>query len=302
MTVRIVPPGTRVVALADVGIVETGRALPAGAVGVIVRAPADAMHAYRIRFPDASEASLRREEFRIWQDVREGGVGEGEDVDWLQFVIFRCVVGSRAFGLDHDASDKDVRGIYLPPAELQWALYGVPEQLENDETQEVYWELAKFLRLALKANPGILECLWSPIVEHANELARELLSIRGAFLSQLVYQTYNGYVLSQFKKIAQDVRTRGEVRWKHPMHLIRLLISGITILREGHVPVRVEEHRDALLAIRRGEMPWEEIDRWRLDLHRQFDAALTATTLPALPDFERANAFLIRARRAMVQR
>jgi uncharacterized protein len=42
---------------------------------------------------------------------------------------------------------------------MHWSLYGVPEQLENDATQEVYWELQKFLLLSLKANPNVLECL-----------------------------------------------------------------------------------------------------------------------------------------------
>ena len=45
-------------------------------------------------------------------------------------------------------SDIDRRGIYLPPADLHWSLYGVPEQLENDDTQEAYWEVQKFLVLA----------------------------------------------------------------------------------------------------------------------------------------------------------
>lgn len=284
----------------SVPVAETGTTLPSGAVGVIVRAPADATHSYRVRFVDGSEATLARGEFGILNDVRESGVGEGDDVDWSRFIIFRCVVGSRAFGLETDESDVDRRGIYLPPADLQWALYGVPEQFENDETQEVYWELAKFLKLALKANPGILECLYSPLVEHASDLARELLSMRASFLSKLVYQTYNGYVLSQFRKIEQDVRTRGVVRWKHPMHLIRLLLSGIAILREGYVPVHVDAHRDRLLAIRRGEIPWEEIEAWRLELHRELDDAFTHTALPERPDFERANAFLLDARRRMV--
>lgn len=84
------------------------------------------------------------------------------------------------------------------------------------------------------------------------------------------------------------------------MHLIRLLFSGVTILREGHVPVRVEEHREELLAIKRGERTWEEVDAWRLDLHRQFDAAFAHTALPEQPDFARANDYLLCARRAMV--
>jgi hypothetical protein len=82
------------------------------------------------------------------------------------------------------------------------------------------------------------------------------------------------------------------------MHLIRLLISGIRVLRDGVVPVRVEEHRDQLLAIKRGELPWEETEKWRLALHAEFDRALVETKLPDRPDYEKANEFLVKARRA----
>ena len=166
----------------------------------------------------------------------------------------RCVIGSQAYGLADAESDVDRRGIYLPSADLHWSLYGVPEQLENDATQEAYWELQKFLVLALKANPNILECLYTPMVEKATPLAEELLAMKSMFLSRVVYQTFNGYVLSQFKKMQADIRNQGTVKWKHVMHLIRLLISGISVLKHGFVPVRVEGHRDQLLAIKRGEM------------------------------------------------
>ena len=124
--------------------------------------------------------------------------------------------------------------------------------------------------------------------------------MRERFLSKLIYQTYNGYVLSQFKRLEQDLRTTGTLKWKHAMHLIRLLIAGITGLREGYIPVRVDDHRDRLLTIKRGEMECAEVDAWRLALHKEFDRALEATTLPDRPDYEGANAFLVRARRAMV--
>jgi uncharacterized protein len=125
-----------------------------------------------------------------------------------------------------------------------------------------------------------------------------LLAMRHCFVSRLVYQTYNGYVLSQFKKMQADLRNQGQVKWKHVMHLIRLLLSGISIMREGFVPVRVEAHRETLLAIRRSEMPWEEVEDWRKRLHQEFNAASGATTLPERPDYERADAFLIEARRS----
>jgi hypothetical protein len=64
--------------------------------------------------------------------------------------------------------------------------------------------------------------------------------------------------------------------------------------------VRVDEARDRLLAIRDGEVAWEAIDAWRLELHARFDEALARTRLPERPDYARANDFLVAARREMV--
>ena len=81
------------------------------------------------------------------------------------------------------------------------------------------------------------------------------------------------------------------------MHLIRLLLAGIALLRDGVLPLDVGEQRERLLTIRRGEVPWEEVDRWRVELHGRLDEALATTKLPDEPDAARVDAFLIRARR-----
>lgn len=295
----VLPVGTQVVtriAVPKPGGVDR----PRGSVGVVSQLPAGDEVRHRIRFPDGDEVLLNRDELSIRRQEQGRGFEPDAGVDWNQFVIYRCITGSRAYGLDELGSDTDYRGIYVPPAALHWSLGGVPEQLEDQASQSTYWELQKFLTLALKANPNILECLYTPLVEFATPQAEELLSVRAAFLSKLIYQTYNGYVLSQFKKLEADFRNRGGPKWKHVMHLIRLLLAGMRALREGIVPVHVGEHRDALLAIRRGEMPWDEINAWRIRLHQEFDDALRTTWLPERPDYERANAFLIRARRSMV--
>ncbi len=294
--------GTQVVSLKDV-FAQAGKvAHPAGAVGVVVKSPLDRSHAYRIRFVDGFEAALNHDTLQLLAEYKYGSLHSSSQVlathGLFDRVIYRCVVGSRAFGLDGEQSDTDRRGIYLPPAELHWSLYGVPVQLENDATEEVYWELQKFIVMALKGNPNILECLYTPLVEEVTPLAQELLDQRDMFLSQLVYQTYNGYVMSQFKRIQAQLRNHGEVKKpKHMMHLIRLLLSGIQLLRDGQVPVDVGANRELLLAIKTGEMAWEEIDAWRLRLHKEFEQAMQATQLPERPDYERANAFLIDARR-----
>ena len=50
--------------------------------------------------------------------------------DLRPWIIYRCQVGSKAFGLAAEDSDDDLRGIYLPPARLHWSLRRLPEQLE----------------------------------------------------------------------------------------------------------------------------------------------------------------------------
>ncbi len=308
--------GTQVVARENVMAANDQIAHPSGAVGVIVRSPSDRTHAYRVKFADGFETLIHHEQLMRLADfiskTERGTIKRdsksivrasafGDDSLWDR-VIFRCVIGSRAYGLDDEASDTDRRGIYLPPADWHWSLYGVPEQLENDETQEVYWELQKFLVLALKANPNVLECLYSPIVESVTPLGEELLAIKNVFLSKLVFQTYSGYVGSQFKKMQTDIRNQGRVKWKHVMHLIRLLLSGTHVLASGSVHVEVGEHRDRLLMIKHGEMPFDEADQWRKELQRRFESTYQSTGLPERPDYERVNAFLVDARRQALEK
>lgn len=303
LTDRIWPEGTMVVALQPVTPGDGGHTRPRGACGIIVKAPSDPQGDYRIRFPDGGEFGVAAGDLEVlkrWQDSAvDGGQGAPwrERVDLYEYVEYKCIVGSRAYGLDHEGSDVDLRGFYLAPADLHWSMYGVPEQLERPDSDECYWELEKFLRLALKANPNVLECLYTPLVEVRSPLADELLSIRETFLSRMIYQTYNRYVMSQFKNMSRRRAKGQEPKPKHAMHLIRLMLSGLTILHEGFVPVDVTADRDRLLAIKHQELTWDEVDSWRIDLHRAYDEALETTSLPERPDYERANAFLLHARR-----
>lgn len=296
--------GTQVVALIEVRGPGNSLVHPRGAVGVVTRTPAVAGEQYLVRFPDGFEAAFPQEQLEVLKHFKDrlgeaGSVNSTFDLEGC--IIYRCIVGSRAYGLDTEESDTDFRGIYVAPAELQWSLFGAPEQFEDNATQSCYWELQKFLTMALKANPNILECLYSPLVEKVARLGEELLTVRQHFLSQMIFQTFNGYAMSQFKKIEQDRRNHGEVRWKHAMHLLRLLLTGAATLREGAVPVRVEAHRDRLLVVKRGELSWPEVDAWRKELHRDFEQALAETRLPERPDYETANRFLIKARREMTK-
>jgi len=111
--------GTQVVTVKEI-IGPNGRTShPRGSVGVIVRAPRDLDHSYRVRFPDGVEEALKPNELTLLASFKEGEIGDEQITagrsDLFQRVIFKCIIGSRAFGLDDDQSDTDYRGVYLPP-------------------------------------------------------------------------------------------------------------------------------------------------------------------------------------------
>ncbi|MGW3682678.1 hypothetical protein [Streptomyces prasinus] len=86
------------------------------------------------------------------------------------------------------------------------------------------------------------------------------------------------------------------------MHLLRLLASARDVLRTGVLTVDVGERREQLLAVKRGEVPWSEVEARMARLEREADEALRRTPLPAQPDRGRIEDFLVRVRRASALR
>ncbi len=171
--------GTQVVSLVEVRGPNGSLVHPRGAVGVVTRTPAVAGEDFLVRFPDGFEKALESSQIEVLKHFKDrlsdglpqpGKPDSGFDLE--SCIIYRCVVGSRAYGLDNDESDIDRRGIYLAPAELEWSLFGAPEQFEDNAAQSCYWELQKFILMALKANPNILECLYSPMIEKVTPLVK----------------------------------------------------------------------------------------------------------------------------------
>ncbi|MFD5007950.1 DNA polymerase beta superfamily protein [Streptomyces mutabilis] len=212
--------------------------------------------------------------------------------------IYACVMGSRAFGLATEDSDTDRRGVFLAPTPLFWRFEKPPTHVEGPAEEQFSWELERFCELALRANPNILECLHSPLVEYADETGRELLALRGAFLSRRVHETFTRYAHGQRRKLDADVRTHGAPRWKHAMHLLRLLASARDLLRTGTLTVDVGDRRDSLLAVKRGEVPWPEVEARMTRLAEEAERAAPGSPLPAEPDRRRVEDFLVRVRRA----
>ncbi|MEV8373357.1 nucleotidyltransferase domain-containing protein [Kribbella sp. NPDC056861] len=257
----------------------------AGATGRVSRITDDGQ--YVVKLVDGRELTVRADQLSLRSEYQAEAIAVDQpDGHRLvrEHTIYAAVVGSRAYGLETETSDTDTRGVYVAPTEMFWSLGKPPMHVDGPDEEWFSWEVERFCELALKANPNLLEVLHSPLVVQQTPLGEELVGLRRSFLSQLAYQTYSGYVLSQFKKIEADFRRDGAPKWKHVMHLIRLLIAARTLLDEGELLVDVGDHRERLLAVRRGEVSWGEVERWRIELHADLERALRTTSLPATPD------------------
>lgn len=115
---------------------------------------------------------------------------------WL---IFEAIVGSKAYGLDTEKSDTDIRGVYVVPKELFYSMEW-PRQVANELNDIVYYEISRFVELLSKNNPNIMELLNIPddfvLYKHAvmDFFQSEL------FLSKLCEKTFANYAYSQVKK------------------------------------------------------------------------------------------------------
>jgi hypothetical protein len=110
--------GKQVVSLVEVRGTNNSLLHPRGAVGVVTRTPGGDRDQFLVRFPDGFEASLTREQIEVLKHFKDR-LGDGASrngmpdpgFDLEKLVIYRCVVGSRAYGLDNDESDTDRRGV-----------------------------------------------------------------------------------------------------------------------------------------------------------------------------------------------
>ncbi|MEM7012878.1 MAG: nucleotidyltransferase domain-containing protein [Verrucomicrobiota bacterium] len=114
-------------------------------------------------------------------------------------LLFECVSGSRAYGLDTPESDTDLRGVFVAPRQLLYG-FGAPDQVSDESHDQSYFEIGRFVELLLKNNPNILEMLYtaSDCVRFKNPLFNLLKP--EMFLSKLCEATFSGYAITQVRK------------------------------------------------------------------------------------------------------
>jgi predicted nucleotidyltransferase len=117
-------------------------------------------------------------------------------------VIYETVHGSNAYGLARAGSDVDVKGVMIGPAAWYFGWTGGPEQIDLSP-DHVRYEIRKFFRLAVDANPTVLELMWTRPEDHrvVSPAGERLLAARESFLSRRVAERFGRYALAQLKRI-----------------------------------------------------------------------------------------------------
>lgn len=211
-------------------------------------------------------------------------------------VVIEAVTGSQAYGLATEDSDIDLKGVYVASTKEVLGLFPPKDTIDHIDPDYSYHEVGKFVRLALKCNPTLMELLFMPEYRVLTEEGKMLVDARQAFLSKIVYKSYGGYAISQARKLQRrgDGEFSGKVKGrysKHARHCFRLLQQGRELLETGNLTVKVSNPEE-LFKI--GQMsPEDLVAKFEVEF-AEFDKI--ETDLPKVPDYNTINAVLLSIR------
>lgn len=232
--------------------------------------------------------------------------------------ILRCLAGSSVFGLSlDDSGDRDELGVCLEPPEYvvglrhfeQWVHRTQPDGVPSGpgDLDLTVYSLRKWASLALKGNPTVLLLLFVPQDQCVvwTPAAQRLQYMAWAFGSRRAGSAFLGYMQQQRQRLMGE---RGQMRVKRPGlvdahgydtkyagHILRLGYQGVEYLTTGRISVPMPEHaRNHILACRRGDLDENTVLTAAGLLEEEMKDAIDSSPLPAEPDTDVVNAWLIR--------
>lgn len=162
-----------------------------------------------------------------------------------QKILVKAVVGSHAYGFNKPESDKDYLGVFVVPTKTFMGLYGYPETIVRKDPDRAYHEVGKFMRLAIKGNPTVMELLYFDDYISTSPEFELLISARQFFLSKQVRGAYLGYAIAQINKLKErvtDFESGLKKRTaKHARHCFRLLWQYRQLCKLGFLTPRLSQ-------------------------------------------------------------
>ena len=214
--------------------------------------------------------------------------------------ILKARVGSHLYGLNHENSDEDFLGVMVRPTEEILGFFNNEETYVTHNPDCTLHEVKKFINLAAKGNPTVLELLFCPEYLHMTYEGAILVAHREMFLSNNVRASFGGYAVQQARKLQareaeglEGFNPAVKNRYaKHARHCFRLMRQGRMLLETGTLNPRLENPEEYFAL---GEMLSDELIEKFEEEFSTFDSV--KSILPDEPDWEGLNELLLEIRK-----
>lgn len=238
---------------------------------------------------------------------------EDSNLKWLEErTIILTPTGSYAYGTNTETSDKDYKGVCIPPIEYYLGLDSFNEYNKSggknfrntkDDIDVNIIHINKFVKDAMLGVPNNIEILFVRPKDYlkVTPLGQILIDHRHLFLSKHIQKKFAGYAYSQIQKLKtkkenhtgrQELVDHFGYDTKFFMHSIRLLTSAIEILETGDYST-YRPNRQLLLDCRNGIYTFEEALKMVEMYDHQLKVALEKSQLPKTPDYQKINQLLM---------
>lgn len=219
--------------------------------------------------------------------------------------LIKVLVGSRAHGLHNEESDYDYRGVYIAPTS---EVLSLGRSIKNTQwiegkQDDTSWEVGKFLHLATKCNPTVLEVFKAPIIAHGDREPREApLSSELRNLFKYVWNptdvrnAFVGYGLNQRKKFLNKNDNRPN---KYATAYLRTLYEAHELLSTGDFQVSMVGTPvfEQLKRFKAGDYEVGEVIQTCIEWEEKVDKAYEKCPKSQITNKEKVNEFLLKIRK-----
>lgn len=154
--------------------------------------------------------------------------------------ILKVIVGSQAHGLATPESDYDYRGVFVVPTSEILRIGGSVDETRWIEGKEddTAWEVGKFLLMATKCNPTVLETFLAP-VKTSTPIGDEIRALFPHVWNSVdVKNAFIGYGINQRKKFLENKDKRAP---KYATAYLRVLYNTWELLSTGTFSVDMSQ-------------------------------------------------------------
>jgi hypothetical protein len=234
----------------------------------------------------------------------------------------RAVVGSTLHGLAIEGTDdRDEMGVCLENLRFAAGLQSFEQFIYRSAAERegkhdapsragdldlTLYSLRKYVRLALNGNPTIMLLLFVPpeLCIKRTAIGARLQELVPAFVSRRAGGAFLGYLTAQRQRLlgergGKDVRRPAleaahGYDTKYAMHMLRLGVQGVELLRTGRITLPIPEpERGYLRDVRQGRVQLQDVITRTGELERELKDLRDTSPWPEVPDAKAADAFLV---------